>query len=511
MSDERLLHLTSSLCGTCKEALPARVVARAAPGSATPGSDGPGSDGPGSDRTVWLRKSCPTHGPQEVCLCTSVAWYEETRAWRHLRRPQREVSRAVDLGCPYDCGPCEQHQVDLAMPVVTITSACNLDCPICYVHNKNDNAFHMALDDFRAVVRHIRAKKDGDVDLINLTGGEPMLHPRFLEFLAIAKEEGVRRVTICSNGLKLRDEALVAKLAGLGARVALSFDTFEAEVDVAMQGVPLLAPKLRALELLERHGVDVTLIPVVTRGYNDHEIGRILELGMARSNVRHVEVHLMTYTGQGGATFDRAGRITLYETLQRIEAQTGWLRIDDFVPSPRAHPLCYQVAYLLVDPDGGPESGPPIPFTRLLDRATLYAALGDSLYLEPTQRLESALRDAIDRLWVEDGNERVLGLLRRLMRDAFALDGDPNANLRAAERWIKAVYVHAHMDEESFDTERLAACCDANCYPDGSTIPVCAYNVLYREKETNFMTAPRVWGARSGGRFDLASIGEPPK
>ncbi|MDP2305889.1 MAG: radical SAM protein [Pseudomonadota bacterium] len=498
---DRLLHLTSSLCRVCKHGLPARVVARRS----------------ASGEEVWLRKSCPAHGAQEVCLCTSVPWYIETRAWKFTRRPPREVKRAVDLGCPFDCGPCEQHQVDLAMPVVTITSACNLDCPICYVHNKNDGAFHMALEDFRSVVRHIRANKAGDVDLINLTGGEPMLHPRFLEFLAIAKEEGVRRVTICSNGLTLRDEARVQKLAELGARVALSFDTFEAEVDVAMQGVALLAPKLRALDLLERHGVDVTLIPVVTRGYNDHEIGRILDLGMTRSNVRHVEVHLMTFTGQGGATFDRKGRITLYETLERIAAQTGWLAIDDFVPSPRAHPLCYQVAYVLVDPDpgpdsgpqSGPQSGPPVPLTRLIDRATLYAALGDTLYLEPTPRLEGALRDAIDRLWAEDGNERILGLLKRLMKDVFgdprpAARGEPLAAMRAAERWIKAIYVHAHMDEETFDTERLAACCDANCYPDGSTIPVCAYNVLYREKEANFMTTPKAWGARSGGRFDLA-------
>jgi len=27
---------------------------------------------------------------------------------------------------------------------VTITSACNLDCPICYTHNNNDSAYHMS-------------------------------------------------------------------------------------------------------------------------------------------------------------------------------------------------------------------------------------------------------------------------------------------------------------------------------------------------------------------------------
>ena len=56
-----------------------------------------------------------------------------------------------------------------------------------------------------------------------------------------------------------------------------------------------------------------------------------------------------------------------------------------------------------------------------------------------------------------------------------------------------------------FDTERLAACCDANCYADGTQIPVCAYNVLYREKEERFMETPRPWNERAGGRFDVAT------
>jgi uncharacterized radical SAM superfamily Fe-S cluster-containing enzyme len=462
-----LLHTTQSLCRVCKEALPARVEAR--------------------EHGVWMTKACPDHGPQELRIAASADWYTRTRAWG-VHRPKPTFTRPIDLGCPYDCGPCTQHQVDLAMPVVTITSACNLDCPICYVHNKNDGAYHMSVEDFRAVLRHVKARKGGDLDLINLTGGEPMLHPRFLELLAIARDEGVRRVTICSNGLKLRDEALVEKLAELGARVALSFDSFDPVIDVAMQGVALLPAKLRCLDLLDKHGVDCTLIPVVTNGYNDHEIGTILDLAMARTCVRHVEVHLMTYTGQGGAGFDRSGRITLDEVLARISAQLRWIDANDFVPSPRAHPLCYQVAYLLLDPEGD-----PIPFARLIPPAELYACLGDTLYLEPTPRLEAALKDAIDRLWVA-GEERPLRLLKRLLADAFGTN-----DLRAAEKHVKAIYVHAHMDEEGFDVERLAACCDANCTPDGATVPVCAYNVLYREKDPNFMTQARTWGPRARG------------
>ena len=72
------------------------------------------------------------------------------------------------------------------------------------------------------------------------------------------------------------------------------------------------------------------------------------------------------------------------------------------------------------------------------------------------------------------------------------------ASLRASEQFVKAVYVHSHMDEENFDVERAMRCCDSNCYADGTTVPVCNYNVLYREKEPKFMRHPKQWNERSG-------------
>jgi uncharacterized radical SAM superfamily Fe-S cluster-containing enzyme len=389
------------------------------------------------------------------------------------------------------------------LPVVTITSACNLDCPICYVYNKNDGAYHMDVAAFRRVLQHLKDDL-GEVDIVNFTGGEPFLHPEFMTFLEVARDAGVHRVTICSNGLFLaKNEALVQRLGELGARVALSFDTFDAQTDVLLQGAKLVDAKLRALDLMARYNVDVTLIPVMTRGVNDHEVGQLLHLAMERPNVRHVELHTITYTGQGGTTFDpsRSGRISMVEVLDRIAETTGgWLTREDFVPSPCAHPLCYQIAYLLLDPDGGA----PVPFTRFMPRETLYACLAERLYLEPSRALEDALRDAMDRLWVRDDAEaeRTLGILRRLLAALFPRDRELSRAeaLRIAERASKAVYVHSHMDEETFDTERLAQCCDSNCTEDGATVPVCAYNVLYKEKEREFLAAPRAWGERAGDR-----------
>ena len=86
----------------------------------------------------------------------------------------------------------------------------------------------MGRDQFRRVLDHLVADHGGELDIVNLTGGEPTLHPHLLDLLAMAREAGVHRVTVCSNGVRLaRDEAFVAALGRLGARIALSFDTFD--------------------------------------------------------------------------------------------------------------------------------------------------------------------------------------------------------------------------------------------------------------------------------------------
>jgi uncharacterized radical SAM superfamily Fe-S cluster-containing enzyme len=131
----------------------------------------------------------------------------------------------------------------------------------------------------------------------------------------------------------------------------------------------------------------------------------------------------------------------------------------------------------------------------------LYAALSDRLYLEPSERLEESLRSAIDRLWLEEDDPesaRGLKLLRNLLDSMVGRD--PTAALRASEKLVKAVYVHSHMDEETFDTERAVDCCDSNCYADGTTVPVCNYNVLFRETESRFNVEPAQWGTRKGGQ-----------
>ena len=483
---ERLLRETTGLCARCKRSVPASVW--------RVGSE------------VRFRKSCAEHGAEDVLLSTNADWFEATEAEAALLETPLAERRDVAAGCPFDCGPCTAHEQRLHLPVVPITSACNLDCPICYTHNKNGaGAWHMDERELDAILGHLR-RSAPEKRILNLTGGEPTQHPRFERILERCHEEGIRRVTISTHGLHLLDdERLVSRLKSLDARVILSFDSFREDVNRAMLGGAFGSGKMRVLEMLERHDVDTTLLPVLAKGLNDREAWDFVELCLSKPFLRSVEFHPMTFTGQSGATFDRGTRYGAWETLADLERLSGGrLRASDFVSSPAAHPLCYQVTYLL-DLGGGRW----LPFPRFAPRETFRAMLGRTLYLLPGREMEDALRAIVDGVYSDgdvDGapREDVLAALRALVDDATAPGVPEEERLRRAERRTKAIYVHTHMDEETFDSDRIRQCCVGMPAADGSSIPSCAYNVLYRERDARFREtpAPALVTLGSGRRLD---------
>lgn len=469
LSDHVYYSATRGLCAVCKQGVDVKIIFR--------------------DGAVWFDKLCPEHGHQECLVSSSVEWYLDALQFVAPHHPP-EARTPVSKGCPFDCGPCASHQQKVFLPVVPITSACNLDCPICYTINKNEDAYHMSKGELGRILEHL-VEDHHELDIINFTGGEPTVHPQLVELLEMCRDAGVRRLTVSTNGLALQDEAYVRRLAAVDARIILSLDTFDEEVDKAMLGARTVKHKLALLDLLEKHDVCATILPAVAKGLNDTDVPALLDQVLTRPNVVSLEMHTLCFTGQGGASFQRSSRITVPDLHQILfDCTDGRIAPKDFVPSPLAHPHCYSICYLLMldEQDGG-----YLPFTRFMSRAQAYDLLSESLYIEPREKLERTFLEIIDTLWADPGAceeaEAVLRTLKRLINAMFP-PGGPELSIdqrrKIAERSAKAIYIHSHMDEESFDVGRIMKCCVGVPAADGTNIPTCSYNVLYRGEDHRF-------------------------
>lgn len=449
------------MCRTCREIVPARVFFR--------------------EGKVWQESLCAKCSNTPVLIASDENWYLD-----HVLKPMPDRSPVRGAhpprhGCPHDCGPCTWHASACQLPVVSITNACNLRCPICFTYNRDDVIYHMPVPEMQRTVAWI-VESAGSVDLINVTGGEPTLHPHLLDILNVCKRPEIGRVTMNSNGLRLaEDYELCERLAEMGIYVILSFNTFDGDVCRQLHGRDITEVKLRALDNLARAGVKVTLLHVMIHGVNEDAVTGILELMQAQDNILSLTVQTMTYTGQGGGRFERSRHIPVDLAVRHVCAGSkGLLERSDFVSRPSAHPLCYQICYLLKN------GGDLLPMTRFMSREQIEQLMRDSYLIRPEQG-EEVFKDAINQLYAEDRTEP-LAVLRTLIDEMYPSGTCVSEfqRQRIAESAVRTVYVHAHMDEDTFDCSRAMQCPDLVPAEPGRLIPACTYNLFYRRKDDRF-------------------------
>ena len=166
----------------------------------------------------------------------------------------REFAGDAAAACPDGCGFCSRHEQHLCMPIVEITSRCDLACPVCLV-DAGRAVGHDAAPNWPGFsTRSIAAERQ--IDVLNLSGGEPLVHPELLGLVdeALRRPEIVR-VSISTNGLALLAEPeLLEQLRERNVVVSLQFDGFRDEIYEMLRGRPLLAEKLRLLDVLRAVG-----------------------------------------------------------------------------------------------------------------------------------------------------------------------------------------------------------------------------------------------------------------
>ncbi len=233
----------TSICGTCMRRIEAKILIK--------------------DQNVYMDKWCPTHGIERVLIADDADYYRSAREV-FIKPPEMPQHFATPMryGCPYDCGLCPDHMQHSCLAIIEITDHCNLSCPVCYA----DSGPHRPEFKSLATIEHmldVLVASEGTPDVLQISGGEPTLHPDFFAILDAARRRPIRHLMVNTNGLRIaRDPEFVDRLASYapGFEIYLQFDSRRDEVHQVLRGASLSRIREQALEQLNRVNLSTTLV-----------------------------------------------------------------------------------------------------------------------------------------------------------------------------------------------------------------------------------------------------------
>jgi len=445
-------EVTRSLCPECGRVIDAQVLIR--------------------DGGVYLRKHCTEHGWHEALVSSDADWYLKSLKYNKPGAIPHEFATAVKDGCPSDCGLCPEHQQHTCVGVIEITSRCNLVCPTCFADAGTGS--DLSLVQVESMLDRL-VEMEGQPEVVQISGGEPTVHPQVLEILAAAKDKGIRCVMLNTNGIRLAKEPdFVRRLAQYRPFIYLQFDGVTAQTYRTLRGKDLRAIKQQALDHVAEAGLYAILVATIVQGVNDSEIGDILRFGLEHPAVLGVNYQPIAYTGRCLNHSDPLNRITVPQVLHTLETQTGGLfKVSDFRPVPCPSPTCSACTCAYVDGDQ------VIPIPRLLNVDDYLDFLTNSA----GPIISDQLGPALESLWsmaAVAGSEKTTEALNCV---ACGISIPLSSKPELSPEQFFVVSVHGFMDVHTFDLKRLMKCCIHELLPDGRAVPFCAYNNLgYREQ-----------------------------
>ncbi len=451
--DDEFLEATVGLCPDCLARLEAKVVAR--------------------NGRVYVSRECPRHGLQLDLLEEDLEYYQARQLFANPGTPCRPQTAGRGQ-CPFDCGLCPAHQQHTCIGLIEITGACDLNCPVCFA-GEPSRAF-LPLDTFERMLDFVLESEGGSLDILQLSGGEPTLHPDLEAMITLARNQGVKYVVLNTNGLRLaRDPSLRSMLAGFPDRfeVYLQFDGLAEASHRQLRGLASAEVKLETLAAVSESGIPTTLVMSVASGVNDGELGLTAVRALRTPSVRGISFQPVAYFGRiPPAQVRRTDRVTASGVMRRLEAQMkGMIRREDLAPLP-CDPDGVALGYFHRDANG---SFSPM-FSRQEVKASL-AQIPNTLRFSPEEIAAGRPGCA--------GSSCCGGLAGRLMQffpQSFFHTRATADRARIVSESTFRVTVNSFVDAYNFDVRSCQRECVHVITPDLKKIPFSAYNLYHRRR-----------------------------
>ncbi len=196
---------------------------------------------------------------------------------------------------------------------ITISDQCNMRCPNCYHLLIDENRFfhsYIEVDKFREVLYRYRKQHAGEV--VFLSGGEPLMHPKFTELVEICLRYGMLP-RLSTNGI------LVSRFLDVLCKldiINVSLDSYDYESFKRYRGGTMkqFEEVQNSLSMLKNRGIHFTVSFVISKE-NISELGKMLDFAMS---FEPDAVHFLNIEPHEDARFDTLIRQDA-ESMQHIE------------------------------------------------------------------------------------------------------------------------------------------------------------------------------------------------
>ena len=313
---------------------------------------------------------------------------------------------------------------------------------------------------------------EGMADIVQISGGEPTIHPNFFEILDLARTKNIRHLMINTNGVKIANEdGFAEKLLTYmpGIEIYLQFDGLTKDVSENLRGIDLTDIRKKALNKLNEINLSTTLVTVVKKGINTHEIGEVIKIGIESKAVRGVTFQPIQEEGRVENYNQEENRLTLSEVRKNIIEQSLFID-DDIIPVP-CHPDALAMGYALK------LNGSLVPLTRMIDPDILLEGRRNTIVLESDEDLKAKVLDVLSAAHSpESAKDSLMDLLCCLPQ--VQVDVPENITYENVFRII----IMEFADRYNLDVRSVKKSCVHIAHTDGRIIPFETFNIFNRGK-----------------------------
>ncbi|MCC5635156.1 radical SAM protein [Nostoc sp. CHAB 5844] len=434
------------------------------------------------DGCVYMIKHCPTHGQEKVLIADDIEYYKKSLQFIKPGDMPLRFNTPIKHGCPYDCGLCPDHEQHSCLTLVEVTDRCNLSCPICYADSgaaevseiSHQPRRHRTLAHIEKMIDAVVAN-EGEPQIVQLSGGEPTIHPEFFQILDIAKSKPIKHLMINTNGVKIaKYKSFCDRLSQYlpGIELYLQFDSFEKLALQELRGADLCEIRSKAIEHLNEYNISTTLVVTLKKGLNDHEIGKIIDYALQQKCIRGVTFQPIQAAGRLEGFDEKRDRYTLTQVRRSILEQSPYFKSEDILPVP-CHPDCLAMAYALK------LNGKVIPLTSLINPEIFVDIVPNSVLYEQNEELKQHIFQLFSTS--HSPNSAAVSL-KQLLCCLPMLPVPENINYSNVFR----VMIVQFLDPFNFDVRSVKRSCIHIVHPDGRIIPFDTFNIFYREGSAGY-------------------------